>query len=53
MHPPAFPHDPIVEIFEDVYLVRGSIRIGPGMRMGRNMLIVKHDEELPLSIPSV
>src|SRR5690554_2141313 len=51
VHPPAFPHDPIVEIFENVYLVRGSIKIGPGMRMSRNMLIVKHGEALTLINP--
>jgi len=51
MYPPAFPHDPIVEIFENVYLVRGSIRVGPGMHMNRNMVIVRADEALTLINP--
>ena len=51
MYPAAFPHDPIVAIFENVYLVHGSIRIGPGMRMNRNMLIIRHGAELTLINP--
>lgn len=51
MYPPAFPHDPITPIFENVYLVHGSIRIGPGMRMNRNMVIVKEGGELTLINP--
>lgn len=50
-YPPAYPHDPIAEIFEDVFFVHGSIRIGPGMRMNRNMLIVRQDGELTLINP--
>ncbi len=38
---PAYAHDPIEEIFDGVYLLRGSIRIGPGMHMGRNMVILR------------
>ena len=51
MYPPAFPHDPITPIFHNVYLVHGSIRIGPGMRMNRNMVIVKSGDELTLIQP--
>lgn len=51
MHPPAYPHDPIVELFPDVYLLHGSIRMGPGMRMNRNMLILRQDGELTLVNP--
>lgn len=51
MYPPAYSHDPIVKIFEDVYLVQGSIRIGPGMRMNRNMIILKEDGCLTLINP--
>lgn len=51
MHPPASPHDPIVQIFQNVYLVHGSIRIGPGMRMNRNMVIIKEGDELTLVNP--
>lgn len=51
MFPHAYPHDPIVEIFPDVFLLHGSIRMGPGMRMNRNMLILREDGELSLINP--
>jgi hypothetical protein len=51
MYPPSFPHDPIVEIFNNVYLVHGSIRIGPGMHMNRNMVILKEGNDLTLINP--
>lgn len=51
MYPPAFPHDPITPIFHNVYLVHGSIRIGPGMRMNRNMVIIKSGDDLSLINP--
>lgn len=40
--------DSIVEIFPDVYLLRGSIRIASMMQMNRNMLIVKQGQDLIL-----
>lgn len=46
MYPQAQPHDPIVEIFPDVFLVRGSMRMGRGMRISRNMTVLRHDGEL-------
>jgi len=51
LYPPAFPHDPITEIFTNVYLVHGSIKIGPGMRMNRNMVIVRDGKDLTLINP--
>lgn len=45
---PACPHDPIIEIFSDIYLLRGSIKIGFGLSMNRNMVIVKQHNELIL-----
>lgn len=51
MYPPAFPHEPITRIFENVYLVHGSIRMGPGMRMNRNMIIVADGGQLSLINP--
>ncbi len=50
-YPPAFPHDPITEIYEDVFFVHGSIKIGPGMQMNRNMLIVRQGQYLTLINP--
>ncbi|MDE2420605.1 MAG: hypothetical protein KGO49_05430 [Gammaproteobacteria bacterium] len=48
---PAFPHDPITEIFPNVYFVHGSIKIGPGLRMNRNMVIIKQESDLTLINP--
>lgn len=50
-YPPAFPHDPIMKIYEDVFFVHGSIRIGPGMQMNRNMLIIRQESDLTLINP--
>ena len=50
-YPPAFPHDPLKEIFEGVYLAHGSIRIGPAIRISRNMVIVRSGNELTLINP--
>jgi hypothetical protein len=51
VYPAAFPHDQIVQIFENVYFVHGSIRIGPGMHMNRNMIFIKEGNELTLINP--
>ncbi len=44
--PAPMPHDPLTEIFPDVYLVRGSFRMGPGMVIPRNMVVLRQGEEL-------
>ena len=51
MYPPAYPHDEIKSLCPGVYLLHGSIRMGPGMRMNRNMLILKNGQELTLINP--
>ncbi|WP_228133149.1 hypothetical protein [Alkanindiges illinoisensis] len=38
---PAYPHDSFIEIFPDIYLLQGSIKIALGLSMNRNMVIVK------------
>ncbi|MEE2777507.1 MAG: hypothetical protein VYE73_12195 [Acidobacteriota bacterium] len=48
---PAYPHDPIEEITQDVYMARGSIRMNPVVRLTRNMAIVRHAGELTLVNP--
>lgn len=48
---PAYPHDPIIEILPNIYLVQGSIKIALGLRMNRNMVIVKQNHELTLINP--
>lgn len=39
---------PIVEIFPNIYLLRGSIKIEPLLQMNRNMIIVKQGDDLTL-----
>src|SRR5262249_24914814 len=48
---PAYPHDPIEPIAEDVFTVRGSFRMNALVRISRNMAIVRHDGELTLVNP--
>ncbi len=48
---PACPHDPIEEIFPEVFMVRGSVRLNPLMRITRNMAILRHQGELSLVNP--
>mgnify|MGYP000662688325 FL=1 len=40
-YPLPTAHDSIEKLFENVYWVHGSVKVGPGMTMNRNMLIVK------------
>lgn len=51
MYPPAYPHDPIEMLYPGVYLAHGSIKMGPGMRMNRNMIILQNGNELTLVNP--
>lgn len=51
LYAPAFPHDPIIQIFPNIYFIHGSIKIGPGLRMNRNMVIIKQDHDLTLINP--
>lgn len=48
---PAYPHDPIEEIGEDLFMARGSIRLNALGRITRNMAIVRHAGELTLINP--
>jgi hypothetical protein len=47
----ATPHDPVEEIFEDVFMVRGSVQMNRLMSITRNMAIVRHAGELTLVDP--
>ena len=51
MYSAAYPHDPIEQLFPDVFWVHGSIRVGPGMRLNRNMIILREGNELTLINP--
>jgi hypothetical protein len=48
---PAYPHDPIEAIGDDLYMARGSIRMNALGRISRNMAIVRHRDELTLVNP--
>ena len=51
MYAPAFPQDELSILYPGVYLLHGSIKMGPGMRMNRNMIVLKNDDELILINP--
>lgn len=48
---PIYPHGNIEEIAEDLFMLRGSIRMNPLVRITRNMGIVRHGNELSLINP--
>lgn len=48
---PAYPHGKIEQLFWDIFWVQGSIRVGPGMSMNRNMVIIRNRHELTLINP--
>lgn len=48
---PIYPHDPAEAIGQDVFMVRGSIRMNPLIRITRNMAIIRHQNELTLVNP--
>lgn len=50
-YPAALPHEPIEELFQDIFLVHGSIRPGLGMRMNRNMVVLRQGDELTIVSP--
>jgi hypothetical protein len=45
-YPLPQPHDPIEELFEDVFWVHGSMRMGPGLGINRNMVVLRQADEL-------
>jgi hypothetical protein len=51
MYPPAYPHDELKLLHPNVYLLHGSIKMGPGMRMNRNMIVLKSGSGLSLINP--
>jgi len=50
-HGRVYPHDPIESVAEDLFMVRGSIRMNPLVRITRNMAIIRHRGELTLVNP--
>lgn len=45
---PAYPHGRFDEVFPDVFFLRGSLRLGPGVSITRNMVVVRQGDELTL-----
>jgi hypothetical protein len=50
-HAPAYGHDPLEEIAEDVFMARGSIRMNALMTITRNMAVIRNGGELTLVDP--
>ncbi len=50
-HPAVQPHRPLEKLVDDVYWVQGSIRMGPGMRINRNMVVVRQPREVIILNP--
>ena len=48
---PVYPHDPIEQIADDVFMARGSIKLNSIIRISRNMAIVRQGNELTLVNP--
>ena len=49
--PPAFPHRPIEQIGDNLFMARGSIKFNRFVRLSRNMAIVRSGTELTLIDP--
>jgi hypothetical protein len=47
-HPPAYRHGAIEQVFDDVWSVTGEFPMGPGIRVPRNMTIVRAGDRLVL-----
>ena len=45
-YPPPTPHDPLTEVFPDVFLVRDSYRSNAFLRFNRNMTVVRQGGSL-------
>ncbi|NQV70069.1 MAG: hypothetical protein HQ498_08595 [Pseudohongiella sp.] len=48
---PVFPHGNVEEIADDVFMLRGSIKMNPLVRITRNMAIIRNGNELSLINP--
>ncbi|MCG9691791.1 hypothetical protein L1D55_08510 [Vibrio sp. Isolate22] len=50
-YPSVTAHDDICQVYPDVFLLRGSIKLGPAARINRNMVIIRESNELTLINP--
>ncbi len=48
---PQEPHGPIVELIPDAFYVTGAVRMAPLVRITRNMVVVRHGDELTVVSP--
>lgn len=48
---PIYPHGNVEEIAEDLFMLRGSIKMNPLVRITRNMGIIRNGDELSLINP--
>ncbi|ESP91408.1 hypothetical protein [Pseudoalteromonas luteoviolacea] len=48
IYPEASPHGEIEQIFPNIFMVKGSIQMGPGLQISRNMIILRHEGQLTL-----
>lgn len=51
MHAPAFPHDRLEAVADEVFIVRGSLRLNALLRISRTMTVVRQRGELTLLNP--
>ena len=47
-YPPIQQQDPIVELLPNLFLLRGSTTLAPGVTIGRNMIILRDKRDLTL-----
>ena len=50
-YPDPLPHGPLQELFDDVFWVQGSVSMGRGVRISRNMVVLRQDGDLTLVNP--
>ncbi|MCO4769732.1 MAG: hypothetical protein KDA24_06835 [Deltaproteobacteria bacterium] len=46
--PPLMPHGSLQAFADDVWILTGSVQMAPGMRIPRNMVVLRHEGELTL-----
>lgn len=51
MATPIYPHGNVEEISADVFMIRGSIKMNPLVRITRNMAVIRNGSELSLINP--
>ncbi|OUS24005.1 hypothetical protein A9Q99_26005 [Gammaproteobacteria bacterium 45_16_T64] len=48
IYTPSTSHGPIKEVFPDVFYVQGTVKMGPGVRITRSMVIIRENGGLSL-----